>query len=484
MKHGRAGHRFRIARRRRRGARRDRSLSFELLEERRVLAPLVVSPFDAVSASVLTDALLLNGTGLTIVGSPLFAGAPGQAGTYSGFNFNSGATTLTMPNGVLLTTGNATDAALPNDFDDDVGRDLSVPGNSDLDLLSGEPTEDAAALTIHFTATSETKAIRFEFVFSSEEFPEFVGSSFNDVFAVFLDGEQISVDSQDRPFTVNNNFFLLNNSGDTSDPDTIGKTPVNFSLVYDGLTRRLVTHATLDPGIAVHTLKFVIADASDGSFDSAVFLANLQGSLTADDGTTEVPESNVAPTDGNAPEPRLPQEPVAELPVDEEVEVVEPVIRFRLFGAAAAAIAIGEAGSGGQLISVQGPTSTPQRGALPRDAILEALSQASAPAREEIVDAVYSLAEIELVTLVGYDMGDEPVVRKKADPAPERTPTPTPPPKPAEPQTHIVNKPTDESNWGPLVWSALAGGGTLWLGGAWWWRGHKRQRRFSGEITG
>ena len=46
-------------------------------------------------------------------------------------------------------------------------------------------------------------------------------------------------------------------------------------------------------------------------------------------------------------------------------------------------------------------------------ALYEELLEPRGARREEIIDAVYSLGDFEMVSLVGFDMGDEPVPPKK-----------------------------------------------------------------------
>ena len=105
----------------------------------------------------------------------------------------------------------------------------------------------------------------------------------------------------------------------------------------------------------------------------------------------------------------------------------------------------------------------------------EILSSARIATREEVLDAAYALGDIDRVSLVAFDMGDEPMMSpKKVEPV--RSPGKTA-------DRVVVNKPATDAalqeavSWGPLaIWSALAGGGTLWMGGAWWWFGRARRR--------
>jgi len=107
-------------------------------------------------------------------------------------------------------------------------------------------------------------------------------------------------------------------------------------------------------------------------------------------------------------------------------------------------------------------------------ALRDLLSRARIATREDVIDAAYSLGDIERVSLVGFDMGDEPIAaQKKQQPARGTAERNDP---------IVVKKPTpdlpvaDESPWDLAIWSALAGGGTLWMGGAWWWLGRTRRR--------
>ena len=270
----------------------QRTHAIELLELRELLdaSSITVVPYQtSADATTLSSALLGPTPNLTIL-SASFEGADGQAGLYSGFHLTDGTTLVELPDGVLLTTGSA-DLATQVNNDTRAGELLNGPGDSDLSsLIDGEATYDRASLTIQFSAAPGVKSIQFSFVFGSEEFPEFV-NEYNDVFGAYLDGVQISFDTNNAPISVNNNFFLLNNSGDTSDSDTIGKTVATLPIQYDGLTPRITTQRELNPDLSIHTLKLVIADTGDSALDSAVFLAGLSGA-GAGSGTGQAPVAN------------------------------------------------------------------------------------------------------------------------------------------------------------------------------------------------
>ena len=219
--------------------RRAACASFEQLEDRTLFA-LAIAPYDpSTPISTLTNALFKGSTGITVTNAS-FVGGNGQAGTYTGFNVTDGTHSLSLGNGIILTSGLAVNALGPNNSSG-VSKSWGTAGDTDLNSLIGT-NNDANAYTVNFTATPATKSVSFSFVFGSDEFPEFVGE-FNDAFAAYLDGKQISFDSKNNPITVNNNFFTLNNTNpsDTTTTATQGKTVVNFNLQYDGLTPVLST---------------------------------------------------------------------------------------------------------------------------------------------------------------------------------------------------------------------------------------------------
>ena len=130
--------------------------------------------------------------------------------------------------------------------------------------MSGQPTFDAASLTVNFTPTNPQLAINY--VFASEEYQEFVGTEFNDVFAFFVNGVNCALTpGTASPITVNtinqniNSLFYVPNE------------PATYDTEFDGFTVVLTCRAAVNPGVP-NTLRLVIADASDGILDSGVFL--------------------------------------------------------------------------------------------------------------------------------------------------------------------------------------------------------------------
>jgi hypothetical protein len=136
---------------------------------------------------------------------------------------------------------------------------------------------DAAVLEFDFVPYSDT--VKFRYVFGSEEYPEFVGSTYNDAFAFFISGPGISGQqniaklSNGTPVTINNingssnaAYYVSNGDGSQS--------PYNSSnsyIQYDGFTKVLEAKSKVQCGQTYH-LVICLADAGDGKYDSGIFL--------------------------------------------------------------------------------------------------------------------------------------------------------------------------------------------------------------------
>lgn len=255
----------------------------EPLEERRLFALAVAPVPAAASATALGNALVVPNTGITLTGGT-YTGVNNQGGTYTGFDeSNAAGNRLRILDGVLLTTGLAAGALGPND---DAGTSTvhDSLGDPDLDLLTQRLTTDANALTLTFTTAPGTQSIMFDFIYGSEEYPEFAGSPANDVFAAYLDGQLVNLDINAQPITTNSIFLQVPN------PQSAGFNPASFNLEYDGFTPRVRTQAPLDPTLTTHTLKFVVADNTTAGLDSGVFISRLQGTAEAvGTASTDVP---------------------------------------------------------------------------------------------------------------------------------------------------------------------------------------------------
>ncbi len=234
-------------------------------------------------ANTLANTIL--GSGITI-SNATYTGDAGQSGTYGD------GSVIGMESGIILTSGAATDAIGPNSSDSTTVN-TSAPGDADLNTLIPQSTNDAAVLEFDFETTGGD--LFFNFVFASEEYNEFVDSSFNDVFAFFVDGVNIALAPDGQVASINNincgnPFSGVGPNCDSFNNNDSSSTgfPTPFDIEYDGFTDVLVAEA-LGLGAGTHHIKIAIADAGDSSLDSAVFIQ--AGSFS--DTTPSVPEPGI-----------------------------------------------------------------------------------------------------------------------------------------------------------------------------------------------
>ena len=239
----------------------------------------VTGPTSSDAATALLNVIV--GAGVQVTGTPTYKGnLIGQAGIFSG-----GADTIGFANGIILTSGSATDIAgrgpkgieslggqqVGTNYDSWSHNLLPLSGDVDLNtLVPGKSTFDANVIQFTFTVT-EPGSLHVKYVFASEEYINYVGREFNDVFGFFLDGVNIAKlnNAIVSVNTINpsaNSAFYRNNV-----PNTNGIPDLNLNIKPDGLTTVLTTTA-VDLAVGQHTMKLAIADVQDHILDSAVFI--------------------------------------------------------------------------------------------------------------------------------------------------------------------------------------------------------------------
>lgn len=248
-------------------------------------------------ATTLSTAVLAADSGISIVaGSETYQGnaAVGQSGTYTGFTLapSSGSTpTLTLPNGIVLTSGSA---ALPmsntlNQFNP------VTPGsgsNTLLSTLSGNSTFDSNLLSFQFTVDPGKTSVSAKFVFGTDEFPT---QSVTDIFGFFVDGVNYAKFASGE---------LISNT--PGNPTNFISNPVGgnlYGIEYNGLTQVFDVVGLLDSSLSVHTISFGVADTSDSIFDSGVFIAGLTAGSGATGGICGSPGQPACPDGNDVPEP-------------------------------------------------------------------------------------------------------------------------------------------------------------------------------------
>ncbi|MBK8705816.1 MAG: choice-of-anchor L domain-containing protein [Saprospiraceae bacterium] len=103
--------------------------------------------------------------------------------------FDQGASTIGLARGIILATGPTGNAIGPNSATDRSGNFQDSNGDPDLQLMATYPVKDAVGIEFDFVPLDSI--VTFRYVFASEEYCEFVGSIYNDVFGFFIKGPGI-----------------------------------------------------------------------------------------------------------------------------------------------------------------------------------------------------------------------------------------------------------------------------------------------------
>ncbi len=210
--------------------------------------------------------------------------ANGAYGTFATAGDNN---ELGLEKGLILTSGSVLNALGPNN-QGGLGINNGFAGDADLDALgTGINSFDACIVELDvFVATDE---LVFEYVFASEEYPEFVGGGVNDVFALLISGPgiigEVDLNGQENMATIpgTNTEVSIDNVNDGNNWEYYRDNENGVNLQYDGMTsdflgikKSLTARATVIPCNTYH-LKLAIADRGDGIFDSGVFISEIRG---------------------------------------------------------------------------------------------------------------------------------------------------------------------------------------------------------------
>jgi hypothetical protein len=242
------------------------------------------------NASATQMANEIFGDGVTVV-SASYTGDSRSSGIYS--NGDTISDFVTPSNtGVILSTGRATDftnsaggsSANPTQANLTASRTTDTSGvnnNALFNAAAGTNTFDAAWLDVDFIPTGNLMTMQF--VFSSEEYPEFANGAYQDFFGVWVNGQQVELAVGDGDIDPNNlnagsnqNLFISN----------VGS-PYNTEM--DGFTLTMTLTMVVTPG-EVNSIRIGIADVLDSQYDTNVLIAgnSVQTVLVAQTDTAEI----------------------------------------------------------------------------------------------------------------------------------------------------------------------------------------------------
>jgi gliding motility-associated-like protein len=245
-----------------------------------LFAQLVISNQGSPAATILNGFI---GSGLTI-SNPVLNCPSNAYGTFSG------GAAIGVTTGVAMTTGNAGQLANPESYFMSVDNNTSC---NDPQLNSLDATANNDCCILEFDVIPQCNQLTIRFVFGSEEYPNYVNSSFNDAFGFFVSGPNpaggnytnkniaivtgTTICSIDNVNANTNSAFYVNNSGGTT-------------LPFGGYTTAITSSLAVTPCQSYH-FKIAIADASDNIFDSGVFIDFLQCTTIMTASLTATPDN-------------------------------------------------------------------------------------------------------------------------------------------------------------------------------------------------
>jgi hypothetical protein len=168
------------------------------------------------------------------------------------------------------------------------GKNLETSGSDLIENLDSVAenltTYDAARLSFDIKTYGDT--LNIEFIYGSEEYNEYVGSQFQDIFACLFKAAEDTVYENIAKFqtaeiitvnTINNgqnnsgpcqncSHYVYNGNG-TELPYSVNP----YYIQFDGFTKAVKLKIPVDP-LKIYSLIFVIADSGDAIYDSGVFL--------------------------------------------------------------------------------------------------------------------------------------------------------------------------------------------------------------------
>lgn len=216
---------------------------------------------------------------------------------------------LSMDYGIVMTTGNIDVAPGPNSNDgfthfvDGYYSDPELePFASSLSMISG-------CSTLDFDFVSLSDHMSFNYCFASEEYPEYVCSAFNDVFAFLLTGPNpvtgeietrniAIIPGTETAFSDGIPVAINSVNGGTAGSEGGSGTGCHYNYVgyyqdnpigndgveYDGLTMKLSASAQIVP-CQVYHMHITVCNIGDNRWDSGVFIeGNSFVTTTADIG--------------------------------------------------------------------------------------------------------------------------------------------------------------------------------------------------------
>ena len=229
------------------------------------------------SATAMQMANSIFGNGVTVT-SASYSGQNNSSAIYSNGDAVAGNVTP-GDTGVILSTGSATrftnNSSQSNLSSQTSSNTSGASNDADFNAIAGTSTHDASFMVVDFTPTEDTMTMQF--VFSSDEYPEYTNSIYNDMVGVWINGTHV-------PLSIANSGTTINSVNQTDNINLYNdNTSDQFNTEMDGFTVTMTLTIPVNVG-TTNTIKIGIADVSDSSYDSNLLIAadSMQTQLIAE----------------------------------------------------------------------------------------------------------------------------------------------------------------------------------------------------------
>ncbi|WP_188457474.1 choice-of-anchor L domain-containing protein [Psychroflexus planctonicus] len=212
---------------------------------------------------------------------------------------------LEIDQGIYFSTGDLNEelSNINSDDNSSVSNNFTYE-DEDLLLIEEGAIFDVVLFEFDISLSSQSNNLLFTYQFASEEYPDYVGSVFNDVFAIFIEGpgfngteniakipssgkptavnfvnggvlgssssEEVEVDLTQTDFYINNGHL---NTGESNPENQPG--PFLVHVEFNGITTAITSEVQdLEAGETYH-IKIALADTADPIFDSGVFFTAI-----------------------------------------------------------------------------------------------------------------------------------------------------------------------------------------------------------------
>lgn len=210
------------------------------------------------NANALAAAITAGNTGISVVSSS-FSGSTNSAGIYT-----NAAGTYGIGSGIVLSSGDVNDYNTGPSTSSGTSTDFNTTATlAQAALLTqitpGFTSYDVAQLEIKFTMQANYDTVYFNVVWGSEEYNEYVGTSFKDAFGLFIDGVNIA-QVGGIPINVDHPQMSFLSGTELDGVLTPGGNP-------------LLTFSQVVVGAGEHTMTFIISDTADHVLDSTAYIS-------------------------------------------------------------------------------------------------------------------------------------------------------------------------------------------------------------------